>query len=97
MEIIMIKAPAPWLGKHLPEEMKQKISNTLKGRPLSAERRANISKGHRGKPFSEAHKAALRGPKSEAHKASLKAAWARRKERLALEKEQELALTEASS
>lgn len=63
-------------GSHT-SETKDKIAATLRGRPLSSERRLKISEARKGKPLSEAHKIALRGkrhptdPKSEETKRRL--------------------------
>lgn len=42
-----------WLGKNLPDHMKQKISATLKGRYMSPETRAKIADANRGKHVTE--------------------------------------------
>lgn len=38
-----------WKGKHKPEEFKKKVSETLKGHPVSDESRKKMSESHKGK------------------------------------------------
>jgi hypothetical protein len=47
-------------GVYPSEEMKEKISNTLKGRKLTIQHCINISQGKKGVPLSEEHKRKMR-------------------------------------
>lgn len=43
-------------GKHLSEETKQRLSDSLKGKCFSEEHKKKIGEAHKGRPFSEEHK-----------------------------------------
>jgi len=49
----------PWKGKHLPEEIRQKLSEANKGHFVSDETRQKIGAAEKGKPLSEETKAKL--------------------------------------